>query len=222
MHFRIKSVWRKGVVLPEKPKLKFLNKVPNFKKAKKEMKRLRDIQGPANGANTFTSGQYAIVAMGGGYLEWGHMEMIRLTINRRLDQNTTFASWRINAPYKPITRKGLGKRMGGGKGAIDYYVTPVKCGRFIVEVGGYVELGEVEAVLTQVAKKLPFPAKVVSRESLAAMHQEQAEKEANNQNPWTFQRIVRSNMLGIRKVISPFDIRNHGRYTGKFFNPDRV
>ncbi|XP_072512945.1 large ribosomal subunit protein uL16m isoform X1 [Salminus brasiliensis] len=211
-----------GVVLPEKPKLKFLNKVPNFKKAKKEMKRLRDIQGPANGANTFTSGQYAIVAMGGGYLEWGHMEMIRLTINRRLDQNTTFASWRINAPYKPITRKGLGKRMGGGKGAIDYYVTPVKCGRFIVEVGGYVELGEVEAVLTQVAKKLPFPAKVVSRESLAAMHQEQAEKEANNQNPWTFQRIVRSNMLGIRKVISPFDIRNHGRYTGKFFNPDRV
>lgn len=49
------------VVLPEKRKLKFLNKVPNFKTPKKEMKRLRDIQGPAKRANTFTTGQYAIV-----------------------------------------------------------------------------------------------------------------------------------------------------------------
>ena len=52
------------VVLPEKPKLKFMNKVPNLKKAKKEMKRLRDIQGPAKTANSFTSGQYAIVVSG--------------------------------------------------------------------------------------------------------------------------------------------------------------
>ena len=49
------------VVLPEKPKLKVMNKVPNLKKVKKEMKKLRDIQGPAQAANTFTSGQYAIV-----------------------------------------------------------------------------------------------------------------------------------------------------------------
>lgn len=210
------------VVLPERPKLKFLNKVPNFKKAKKEMKRLRDIQGPAKAANTFTKGQFGIVALGGGYLHWGHMEMMRLTINRRMDPRTTFARWRINAPYKPITRKGLGQRMGGGKGAIDHYVTPVKCGRLIVEVGGHIELGEVEGVLTEVAKKLPFPAKVVSRESLSALQQEQIEKEVNNQNPWTFQRIAQSNMLGIRKVLSPFDLHNHGRYTGKFFNPGRV
>ncbi|XP_031671779.1 uncharacterized protein LOC109877029 isoform X2 [Oncorhynchus kisutch] len=53
------------VVLPERPKLKFLNKVPNFKKARKEMKKLRDIQGPAQTANTFTKGQYGIVALGG-------------------------------------------------------------------------------------------------------------------------------------------------------------
>ncbi|XP_051558071.1 39S ribosomal protein L16, mitochondrial-like [Myxocyprinus asiaticus] len=210
------------VVLPDRPKLKFLNKVPNFKKAKKEMKRLRDIQGPAKAANTFIKGQYGIVGLSGGYLHWGHMEMMRLTINRRMDPRTTFARWRINAPYKPITRKGLGQRMGGGKGAIDHYVTPVKCGRLILEVGGRVELGEVEAVLSEVAKKLPFPAKVVSRESLAALQQEQVERESNNQNPWTFQRIAQSNMLGIRKVLSPFDLHNHGRYAGKFFNSDRV
>ncbi|KAL1282902.1 hypothetical protein QQF64_001705 [Cirrhinus molitorella] len=210
------------VVLPEKPKLKFMEKVPNLKQAKKEMKNLRDIQGPAKSMNTFSEGQFGIVALGGGYLHWGHMEMMRLTINRRMDPSRTFAVWRIKAPYKPITRKGLGQRMGGGKGAIDHYVTPVKCGRLVVEVGGRVELGEVEAVLKEVAKKLPFPAKVVSRESLAALYEEQAERAASNQNPWTFQRIARSNMLGIRKVLSPFDVHNHGRYTGKFFDPKRI
>ncbi|KAM6979477.1 large ribosomal subunit protein uL16m [Aplochiton taeniatus] len=210
------------MVMLDRPKLKFLNKVPNFKKAKKEMKKLRDIQGPSKGANTFTKGQYAIVALGGGYLHWGHMEMMRLTINRKMDPRTTFARWRINAPYKPITRKGLGQRMGGGKGAIDHYVTPVRYGRLIVEVGGKLELGEVEPILIEVAKKLPFPAKVMSRESLDAMYQEQEEREKNNQNPWTFQQIARANMLGIRRVLSPFDLHNHGRFTGKFHNPDRV
>ena len=99
-------------------------------------------------------------ALGGGYIHWGHIEMIRLTINRKMDVRNTFAKWRINAPYKPITRKGLGQRMGGGKGAIDHYVTPVRCGRLIVEVGGRIELGEVEPILVEVAKKLPFPARV--------------------------------------------------------------
>lgn len=99
-------------------------------------------------------------ALGGGYIHWGHIEMMRLTINRKMDSRTTFARWRINSPYKPVTRKGLGQRMGGGKGAIDHYVTPIRYGRLIVEVGGKVELGEVEHILTEVAKKLPFPAKV--------------------------------------------------------------
>ncbi|XP_034535812.1 39S ribosomal protein L16, mitochondrial [Notolabrus celidotus] len=210
------------VVLPEKPKLKFVNKVPNFKKAKKEMKNLQDIQGPANAANTFTTGQYAIVALGGGYLHWGHIEMMRLTINRKMDSRTTFARWRINGPYKPITRKGLGQRMGGGKGAIDHYVTPIRYGRLIVEVGGKVELGEIEHILIEVAKKLPFPAKVVSRESLAALHKKQTDMEENNQNPWTFKKIARGNMLGIRKVLSPFDVCYNGRFTGKFHLPGRV
>lgn len=210
------------VFLPEKPKLKFLNKVPNFKKAKKEMKRLRDIQGPAKKAISFRKGQYGIVALGGGYLHWGHMEMMRLTINRKMDPKTTFARWGISAPYKPITRKGLGQRMGGGKGAIDHYVTPVRYGRVILEVGGKVELGEVEHFLKEVAKKLPFPARVVTRESLEAMYKEQAEREQNNQNPWTFKDIAQGNMMGLRKVLSPFDLCNHGRFTGKFHLPGRV
>lgn len=33
--------------------------------------------------------------------------------------------------------------MGGGKGPIDHYVTPIKANRIIVEVGGNVEYFEV-------------------------------------------------------------------------------
>lgn len=32
--------------------------------------------------------------------------------------------------------------MGGGKGAIDHYVTPIKAGRVIIEVGGHCEYFE--------------------------------------------------------------------------------
>lgn len=35
-----------------------------------------------------------------------------------------------------VLLQGVGKRHGGGKGPIDHYVTPVKAGRILFEVGG--------------------------------------------------------------------------------------
>lgn len=54
-----------------------------------------------------------------------------------------FAIWRVPAPWQPVTKKGQGQRMGGGKGAIDHYVTPIRAGRIIVEMGGKCEFEEV-------------------------------------------------------------------------------
>ncbi|XP_044536327.1 39S ribosomal protein L16, mitochondrial [Gracilinanus agilis] len=210
------------VPIPEKPKLKYIDRMPLVPKVRREPKNLTDIRGPSTVATDFTEGNFGILALGGGYLHWGHFEMMRLTINRALDTKTMFAIWRVPAPYKPITRKSMGQRMGGGKGAIDHYVTAVKTGRLIVEVGGCCEFGEVEHFLKQVAHKLPFPAKAVSRESLKKMREEQRARENNNQNPWTFERIVTANMLGIRKVLSPYDLTQKGRYWGKFYMPERV
>ncbi|KFQ69334.1 hypothetical protein N335_05954, partial [Phaethon lepturus] len=193
-----------GITFPERTKLKFMDKVPAVPKVRREPRRLRDIRGPSQEATDFTQGQYGILALGGGYLHWGHFEMIRLTIGRNMDPKTMFAIWRVPAPSKPVTRKSLGHRMGGGKGPIDHYVTAVKSGRLVVEVGGHCEFEEVKPFLTQVARKLPFPA-------------EEEEKRLNNQNPWTFERIVTANMLGMRKYLSPYDLRLQGRYWGKFF-----
>ncbi|XP_066217284.1 large ribosomal subunit protein uL16m [Saccopteryx leptura] len=210
------------VTIPEKPKLRFVERVPLVPKVRREPKNLRDIRGPSAEATEFTEGSFAILALGGGYLHWGHFEMMRLTINRSLDPKNMFALWRVPAPFKPITRKGVGQRMGGGKGAIDHYVTPVKAGRLIVELGGRCEFKEVQGFLDQVAHKLPFPAKAVSRETLEKMRKDQEERERNNQNPWTFERVVTANMLGIRKVLSPYDLTQKGRYWGKFYLPERV
>ena len=50
--------------------------------------------------------------------------------------------------------------MGGGKSAIDHYVTPIKAGRVIVELGGKCEFEEAFPFLNEVAHILPFKAKV--------------------------------------------------------------
>ncbi|NXF71927.1 RM16 protein, partial [Sclerurus mexicanus] len=211
-----------GITFPEKPKLKFVDKVPAVPKVRREPRRLRDIRGPSREATDFIQGQYGILALGGGYLHWGHFEMIRLTIGRHMDPKSMFAVWRVPAPTKPVTRKSLGHRMGGGKGPIDHYVTPVRSGRLLVELGGHCHFGEVRPFLALVAQKLPFPAVPVSRESLREMRRGEGERRLNNQNPWTFERIVTSNMLGMRKYLSPYDLRLQGRYWGKFFLKHRV
>ncbi|XP_035395485.1 39S ribosomal protein L16, mitochondrial [Cygnus atratus] len=211
-----------GVTFPERTKLKFMEKVPAVPKVQREPRRLRDIRGPSRDATELTQGQYGILALGGGYLHWGHFEMIRLTIGRCMDPKTMFAVWRVPAPHKAVTRKSLGHRMGGGKGPIDHYVTAVKSGRLVVEVGGRCEFEEVKPFLTQVARKLPFPAVPVSRDSLQQMRREEEERRLNNQNPWTFERVVTANMLGMRKYLSPRDLELKGRYWGKYFLKHRV
>uniref|UniRef100_A0A8C6V7I7 Large ribosomal subunit protein uL16m n=1 Tax=Naja naja TaxID=35670 RepID=A0A8C6V7I7_NAJNA len=148
-----------GIVIPEKPKLKIVERQPNLLKVRRQPKNLRDIRGPSTEATEFTEGKFGILAMGGGYLRWVHFEVMRLSINRHMNSKTMFALWRVPPPYKPVTRKGLGHRMGGGKGAIDHYVSAVKAGRLIVEIGGQCEYTEVKYFLTQVAKKLPLKPK---------------------------------------------------------------
>lgn len=56
--------------------------------------------------------------MEGGELKIGHIDMMRLSINRGLDEKRMFAVWRISSPWKPKTRMSLGTRMGGGKGML--------------------------------------------------------------------------------------------------------
>lgn len=71
---------------------------------------------------------FFLKALGGGRLKFAHFEMMRLTIGRKMDQNRMFAEWRVDPPWQPLTKKSQGMRMGGGKGGIDQYCTPIKAG----------------------------------------------------------------------------------------------
>lgn len=54
-----------------------------------------------------------------------------------------FAIWRVGPPWLPKTKKPQGTKLGGGKGSISHYVTPVRAKRIILEVGGYITEAEV-------------------------------------------------------------------------------
>jgi len=203
------------VEYPERMKLKFMEKVPQYPagmRPPKMQKKLIYMRGPEAIHNSFIHKQYGIVALQPGRMRSGHFEMVRMTIGRKLDTARMFAIWRIDAPWQPVTRKGQGKRMGGGKGAIDHYVTPVKHGRVIVELGGQCEYKEAYSALREISEKLPFKAAVFSHETLEENKRKEKELEENNVNPYTFKYIVRNNMGRSHPWISPYDRKWFGKH----------
>lgn len=66
-------------------------------------------------------------------------------------------------PDKPITKKPPEVTMGGGKGAVDHYVFPVKPGRILFEVDGIDEATAKEA-LRRAGHKLPVKTRIVEKQ----------------------------------------------------------
>ncbi|GAB0095440.1 39S ribosomal protein L16, mitochondrial [Sergentomyia squamirostris] len=199
----------------DRPKLKIIEKVPQYPggmRPPKMQKRLKLMRGPELVHNQLIHKQFGIIALGGSRLKWNHFEMMRMGIGRKIDVNRMFAIWRVDAPWQPMTKQGQGQRMGGGKGAIDHYVSPIKEGRVIVELGGRLEYPEAYKILQMVAHKLPFKAKVVSQEILDEMKLEEREKSQENTNYYTMKYIIQNNFGGCHNWLSPYDHKWFGRY----------
>jgi large subunit ribosomal protein L16 len=73
------------------------------------------MRGPELVHNKLIHKQYGIIALSGGSLKFGHYEMIRMAVNRMINQERAFAIWRVDPPSKPKTKHGQGKKLGGGK-----------------------------------------------------------------------------------------------------------
>lgn len=151
-------------------------------------------------------------AQQGGNLKWGHIEMLRMYVARKIDESRMFAVWRIDSPWKPITKKGQGHRMGGGKGSIDQYVVPIREGRIILEVGGDCEFNEVEPMLRRMANNLPFKARAVSHEMLQEDVIKETELVTRNINPFSFKYCLENNFFGCHSWASPYDYKWFNRY----------
>ncbi|XP_028040957.1 39S ribosomal protein L16, mitochondrial [Bombyx mandarina] len=203
------------IEIPERQRLRVYDKVPQYPpnlKPPKMQKRLRYMRGPEEVHTTLQLKQYGVRATGGGRMKHEHFEMARLVVARKLDMKRMFAIWRIDPPWQPITKKGQGQRMGGGKGAIDHYVTPIKSGRIILEVGGKCEYAEVHDMLRIISERLPFKAEPVSEEILEQKAAEEKWLEENNKNEYTMKYIIQNNMGGCHKMLSPFDHKWYTKY----------
>ncbi|XP_055331329.1 39S ribosomal protein L16, mitochondrial-like [Paramacrobiotus metropolitanus] len=170
------------------------------------------MRGPEEVHNTLLHKQLGIVALQGGRLKYPHFEMMRHTINKLLDTKRMFAIWRVDAPWMSVTKKSPGSRMGGGRGNIHHFVTPVKPGRIILEVGGVFNEAEIIEKLNNVALRLPVWAKAVSHQMMEDEKMEEKRQEELNANPFTMKYIIQNNMQGCNKWTSPYDYVWFGKY----------
>lgn len=162
--------------------------------------------------NRLILGQYGIVAISAGAMKRNHFEMIRNKFNRYLDAKSSFAIFRVDAPYKPLTSK-MGKRMGGGKGKIKSYIAPVKAGRVILEVGGKISWDETRPWLSRIANVLPMECIAVSAEQLERIEAEEQRLARENTNPYTLEWMIRNNILDCQSYLSPYDTKWFGKFT---------
>jgi len=122
------------------------------------------IKGKATKGNYVAFGDFGLSAAGKGKLTSRQIEAARIAINRYLKRGGKVVI-RI-FPHKPVTSKPLEVRQGKGKGAVEFYVAPVKEGTILYEVGGVTEEQAREA-FRRAAHKLPIKCKFVKREDMA-------------------------------------------------------
>ena len=106
-------------------------------------------------------GAYGLAATEPCWITSNQLEAGRIAINRCFQRGGKV--WIDVFPDKPVTKKPAETRMGKGKGAVEYWVAPVKPGRVMFEIAGVTEETAREA-LRLASHKLPVKTKFLSRE----------------------------------------------------------
>ncbi|HEX2923918.1 MAG TPA: 50S ribosomal protein L16 [Chloroflexota bacterium] len=106
-------------------------------------------------------GEYGLQALEAGWVSARQIEAARRTITHHLKRGGQV--WIRIFPDHSVTKKPAETRMGSGKGAPDHWVSVVKPGRIMFEVGGVDEELAREA-LRLAAHKLPLETKFLARE----------------------------------------------------------
>jgi len=119
------------------------------------------IRGKATKGNTIAFGDYGLQSLEKGKLTSRQIEAARIAINRYIRRGGNLYI-RI-FPHKPITKRPAETRMGKGKGAVEYYVAPVKEGTMLYEIKGVTEEQAREA-FRLASHKLPVKCKFVKKE----------------------------------------------------------
>ncbi len=130
------------------------------KKVKHRKWRKRTSKGIESRATEIAFGSFGLKSLGMKPISARQIEAARRAILRYLKKGGKL--WIRIFPAKPVTKKGTEVPMGGGKGAVDHYVFPIKPGRIIFELEGIKEEIAREALETA-ADKLPIKTKFIKR-----------------------------------------------------------
>ena len=95
-----------NVTLPKKVKLPILSKVPPefsqhfIQRIPKGTRENYRMMGEEMVHNDLIMGQFGIVTIHGGLINWSTFETIRNYVTRKLNAGKSFAFWRVDPPYK--------------------------------------------------------------------------------------------------------------------------
>jgi large subunit ribosomal protein L16 len=119
------------------------------------------MRGRAKGGTRLNFGEYGIQALEPAWITSQQIEAARVAVARYLRRGAKV--WIGVFPDKPVTKKPLETRMGGGKGAPEEWVAVVKPGRIILELSG-VEEDVAREALRLASHKLPMKTRIVVAE----------------------------------------------------------
>lgn len=119
------------------------------------------MRGAAKGGKNIDFGQFGLEALESHWITNRQIEAARIAMTRYMKRGGKV--WIRIFPHKSYTAKGVGVRMGSGKGAPEGWVSPVKRGKILFEVAGVPEEVAKEA-LRLASHKLPIRTKIVKRE----------------------------------------------------------
>lgn len=121
------------------------------------------MNGKAYRGGSLTLGEFGLKALEPGWITSRQIEAARIAITRYVKRGGQV--WTRIFPDKPITKKPAETRMGKGKGNPEYWVSVVKPGRIMYEMGGVTPEIAKEA-FRLAAYKLPIATKFVARSEM--------------------------------------------------------
>lgn len=130
----------------------------------RKMKFRKQFRGKVSGiARTGTEvsfGQYGIKALESGWITARQIEAARRAMTRFIKREGQI--WIRIFPDKPVTKQPNETGMGGGKGPVDHFVSPVKAGKILFEIAGVGE-NVAAAAMKLAQQKLPVKSKIVAK-----------------------------------------------------------
>jgi len=133
------------------------------KRVKYRKQQRGSMTGKAKGGTSVHFGEYGLKALEAEWVTARQIEACRVTMVRTLKRNGKL--WMRIFPDKPVTKQAQDSIMGKGKGNVEMWVSVVKPGKIMFEIGGVSEELAKKA-LKKASDKLSIKTKIVQRHAV--------------------------------------------------------